>query len=93
MSSCGALYFFTVVDDFSCAVWIFLLIDKTEVVQTLKNFFAMVETQFNKRIKIVRSDNGTEFQKLTDYFCERGVTFQTSCTSTPQQNGQVERKH
>lgn len=92
-SSCGATYFLTIVDDCSRAVWIYLLIDKTEVTQTLINFFSMVERQFNKQIKTVRSDNGTEFVCMKKYFFEHGIAFQTSCTGTPQQNGRVERKH
>jgi len=44
-------------------------------------------------VKIVRSNNGTEFTCLKDYFLENGVIFQTSCVGTPQQNGRVERKH
>lgn len=30
-STCGARYFFTIVDDFSRAVWVYLMADKTEV--------------------------------------------------------------
>jgi transposase InsO family protein len=92
-SSCGASYFLTIVDDCSRAVWIFLLIDKKEVSQTLTNFLSMVERQYNKKVKIVRSDNGTEFICMKKYFLEHGIIFQTSCTGTPQQNGRVERKH
>jgi hypothetical protein len=58
-SSCGASYFLTIVDDCSRAVWIFLLVDKKQVSKTLTNFFAMVERQYNKRVELVRSDNGT----------------------------------
>lgn len=58
-SSCGASYFLTIVDDCSRAVWIFLLTDKKQVTKTLTNFFSMIERQFDKRVKTVRSDNGT----------------------------------
>ena len=92
-SSCGASYFLTIVDNCSRVVWISLLIDKKEVTRTLINFFAMVERQYNIRVKIVRSDNGTEFTCKKGYFLEQGIMFQTSCTGTPQQNGRVERKH
>lgn len=74
-------------------MWIYLLIDKKEVSQNMKMFFSMVERQFNKQVKIVRSDNGTEFTCLKNYFLENGIIFQTSCTGTPQQNWRVERKH
>jgi hypothetical protein len=92
-SSCGAYYFLTIVDDFSRAVWIYLLIDKREVSQTLLNFLSLVERQYEKKIKIIRSDNGTEFTCLKTEFIKRGMIFQTSCVGTPQQNGRVERKH
>ncbi|CAH9109373.1 unnamed protein product [Cuscuta epithymum] len=92
-STCGARYFLTIVDDFSRAVWVHLLQAKSEVSNVLKQFFAMVNRQFGKNVKIVRSDNGTEFQCLRNFFLNSGILFQTSCVYTPQQNGRVERKH
>ncbi|WOH00045.1 hypothetical protein DCAR_0519401 [Daucus carota subsp. sativus] len=91
-SSCGARYFLTIVDDFSRAVWIYLLVDKTEVFRMFMSFFAMVDRQFSQTIKVVQSDNGTEFNCLKDFFNASGILFQTSCVGTPQQNGRVERK-
>ncbi|CAH9056431.1 unnamed protein product [Cuscuta europaea] len=93
VSSCGARYFLTVVDDFSRAVWVHLMKEKSEVKIILKQFFAMVDRQFNKNVKVVRSDNGKEFVGLQEYFRNSGIIFQTSCVYTPQQNGRVERKH
>ena len=92
-SSCGATYFLTIVDDFSRAVWIYLLLEKSEVRTVLPNFCALVQRQFNKAVKIVRSDNGSEFMCLSRYFSENGIIHQTSCVARPQQNGRVERKH
>ncbi|CAH9140336.1 unnamed protein product [Cuscuta epithymum] len=54
---------------------------------------AMIEKQFGRSVKIVRSDNRTEFKGLIPYFDANGIIFQTSCVHTPQQNGRVERKH
>ncbi|WKA11474.1 hypothetical protein VitviT2T_028969 [Vitis vinifera] len=93
VSSCGARYFLTIVDDFSRAVWIYLLVDKTEVFRMFMSFIAMVDRQFSQTVKVVQSDNGTEFKCLLDYFSATGILFQTSCVGTPQQNGRVERKH
>jgi len=45
---CGARYFLTIVDDYSRATWIYLLLDKKEVSVNLCNFIALVERQFNK---------------------------------------------
>ena len=52
----------------------------------------MVETQFSKKVKTIRSDNGTEFI-MSDFFAKRGILHQLSCVETPQQNDIVKRKH
>jgi len=51
-----------------------LLVNKKDVGQTLKNFFAMVTRQF-KHVKIVRSDNETEFTCMKNYFLESEIIF------------------
>ena len=66
LSSCGARYFLTIVDDFSRAVWVYLLIDKKEVFRIFMSFIAMIDRQFGHKLKIVRSDHGTEFNCLKD---------------------------
>ena len=66
---------------------------KSEVYKVFYSFLAMVERQFETQVKIVRSDNGTEFTCLANFFNDHGIVFQTSCVGTPQQNGRVERKH
>jgi len=55
----------------------------------------MVKTQFDSYVKVVRSDNGTEFfnSQSIKLFQELGILYQSSCPHTPQQNGVVERKH
>ena len=47
-SSCGARYFLIVVDDYFRAVWIYLLMDKTEVFRMFMSFVALVNRQFPK---------------------------------------------
>ncbi|XP_021755972.1 uncharacterized protein LOC110721148 [Chenopodium quinoa] len=84
---------YKVFDDYSRAVWMYLLVDKTEVLRMFLAFVAMVDRKFSQTIKIMQSNNGTEFNCLHDYFVASGILFQTSCVGTPQQNGRVERKH
>ncbi|CAA7042208.1 unnamed protein product [Microthlaspi erraticum] len=90
---CGSRYFLIILDDFSRALWIYLLPDKQQAPKSLKDFIAMVERQFGKRVKTIRSDNGSEFICLNGFFREHGILHETSCVATPQQNGRVERKH
>lgn len=89
----GANYFLTIVDDYSRAVWTYLMLEKSEVSMLIKKICAMAEKHFGYMVKMVRSDNGSEFLVLKPYFATNGIQFQTSCVDTPQQNGRVERKH
>ena len=92
-ASCGAVYFLTIVDDFSRAVWTYLMLEKSEVATLLKSLCAMSERQFGRQVRTIRTDNGSEFTVLRKYFHEHGIFHQTSCVDTPQQNARVERKH
>lgn len=65
---------------------------KLEVRDLITGFCNLVENQFGDKVKCIRFDNGLEF-KLVDFFRQKGIVHQTSCTYTPQQNSSVERKH
>ncbi|KAJ0838105.1 putative RNA-directed DNA polymerase [Helianthus annuus] len=89
-----ANYFLIIVDDYSRAVWVFLIKYKNEASRCLINFHKMVEVHFRKSIKRIRSDNGGEFTSnmMKDFYDKNGILLETSCPHTPQQNGVVERK-
>lgn len=42
------LYFLTIVDDYSCEVWLYLLPDREKVAPHLCVFFSMIEHHFPK---------------------------------------------
>lgn len=88
-------YFVTIVYDYSRFTWACLISSKAEVFSVLKNFLLMVNTQFGVKVKVLRSDNDTEFMNINckELFDSLGIVHQTSCAYTPQQNGVVERKH
>lgn len=88
-------FLLTIVDNFSRCTWIFLFADKTQVFTLIKQFLVYVQNQFNKSVKIFRSDNGTEFlnKELTSHFLNLGIIHQTTGFHTPQQNEILERKH
>ena len=90
-----ANYFLTIVDDYSRTVWVYLLRHKHEASTCIMHFYEMVKTQFEKKIKRIRCDNGGEFisNRMMNFYEERGIMLETTCPHTPQQNGIVERKH
>jgi hypothetical protein len=66
-SSNGSKYFLTIVDDHSRFTWTYLMQNKSQTRFLIQSFFLLVETQFNYKIKCLRSDNGSEFH-MTDFF-------------------------
>ena len=88
-------YFVIFIDDFSRATWLYLLKSKSEVFLCFQEFVSLIENQFNTKIKIFRSDNGTEFvnNNFTHFFKNKGILHQTTCINTPEQNGVSERKN
>ncbi|KAL0539675.1 hypothetical protein IC582_023891 [Cucumis melo] len=91
----GKRWFVTFIDDHTRLTWIYLITDKSEVSAIFQNFYHTIETQFHKKIVILRSDNGREFQNhnLSEFLTSKGIVHQNSCAYTPQQNGVVERKN
>lgn len=88
----GYRYFLTIVDDFSRRTWLFLIKNKSETRLALQFFCASVETQFNSKVCIIRTDNGSKFF-MEAFYSSKGILHQTSRVETPQQNGFVERKY
>ncbi|GJV01827.1 putative ribonuclease H-like domain-containing protein [Tanacetum coccineum] len=84
-----------VTDDYSRFTWVFFLTTKDETSEILKNFIKEIENLVDKKVKIIRSDNGTEFKnKVMDDFCrEKGIKREYSVARTPQQNGVAERRN
>jgi len=86
VSSCGAHYFLTIVDDASGVVQAYLMRDKSKADHFLKTFIAMAKIQFGKGVKVVRSDNGAEFKfgPILKFYFDNDIMHQTSCVDTPQ---------
>ncbi|GJY14879.1 putative RNA-directed DNA polymerase [Tanacetum coccineum] len=82
-------YCLVVTDDYSRFSWVFFLRTKDETSEILKNFIKEIENLVDKKVKIIRSDNGTEFKNhVMDEFCrEKGIKREYSVARTPQQNG------
>ncbi|GJS52146.1 retrovirus-related pol polyprotein from transposon TNT 1-94 [Tanacetum coccineum] len=88
-------YCLVVTDDYSRFTWVFFLATKDETSEILKNFIKEIENLVDKKVKIIRCDNGTEFKnKVMDDFCrEKGIRREYSVARTPQQNGVAKRRN
>ncbi|KAG8496284.1 hypothetical protein CXB51_009218 [Gossypium anomalum] len=90
----GNKYSILFIDDYSRYCWIYFLKQKSEVASVFLKFKAAAETETGCKLKILRSDNGTEYTscRLNKFCDEVGIKHQLTKIYTPQQNGVSERK-
>ena len=95
MSTGQNRYFLTFIGDFSRKTWIYFLKRKLEVLNCFKDFKAIIEKQNGYKIRIMRSDQGGEYNSNDfEAFCtQQGIRHQTTPAYTPQLNGVAERKN
>ena len=88
-----ARYMLLLKDEYTGYAWCFFLRKKKQAAETVQNFFALIERQFNTKIKGLRSDRGGEFLSLVfvQWLTALGVVHQLTAPYTPQQNGRCER--
>ena len=69
--------------------------EKSEVGQIFQNFNSMIQTQFQIKIQVLKTNNAKEYFKsvLGSYLMRQGIVHLSSCVDTPQQNGIAERKN
>ena len=95
-------YFITFIDDFSHYTYIYLLHEKSQVVEALAMYISEVERQLERKVKIIRSNRGDEcygkydepgqcLGPFTKFLEKHGICAQYTMPRTPQQNGVVER--
>ena len=84
----GYKYFVTFIDCFSRVTWLYLMKNKSDVFGCFQNFHRTVQTQYGAVVKILRSDNGTEYtnRAFEEYLSAQGIYHQTTCPYTPAQN-------
>nr|GFB77469.1 putative ribonuclease H-like domain-containing protein [Tanacetum cinerariifolium] len=81
--------------DYSRFTWVFFLATKDETSPILKTFITSLENQLSLKVKVIRSNNGTEFKNNDlNQFCRmQGIKREFSVPRTPQQNDIAERKN
>ncbi|WVZ61696.1 hypothetical protein U9M48_011528 [Paspalum notatum var. saurae] len=92
-SHVGSRYMLTIIDDYSRKVWPYFLKYKSEVFSAFKEWKVMIENQTEKKVKILRTDNGMEFcsDQFKAYCKSQGIVRHYTIPHTPQQNGVAER--
>ncbi|GJX49657.1 putative ribonuclease H-like domain-containing protein [Tanacetum coccineum] len=88
-----ASYCLVITDDCTRFCWVFFLASKDETSGILQTFIRQIENQLSHRVKIIRSDNGTEFKNrdMLEFCGNKGIKQEYSNARTPQQNGVAER--
>ncbi|KAI3769842.1 hypothetical protein L6452_00956 [Arctium lappa] len=91
----GKKYILVIVDDYSRYTWVKFLRSKDETPDVLITFLKTTQVNLQKPVKILRTDNGTEFKnnKVEEYLESVGISHQYSAARTPQQNRVVERRN
>jgi hypothetical protein len=86
-------YFVSFTDDNSRYTVIYFLAKKSEVFASYLAFEAWLSTQYNVRIKKLRSDRGGEYLtgEFSDHLRKKGTTRRLTVHDTPEYNGVSER--
>ena len=90
----GNKYFITFVDYSTKYFNVYLLKSKDEAIKKFVLYKDEVENQPNKKIKVLRSDRGGEYElSFVDICAQHGIIHETIAPYSPQSNGVVERKN
>ena len=93
----GKKYFLTLIDDCTRYCYVYLLRSKDKALEMFQHFKDEVENQLDRKIKVVRSDRGGEYEAPFGDFCSQHgincIIHQTTAPYSPQQNGVAEHKN
>jgi hypothetical protein len=86
----GYVYYVSFIDDYTRKTW-----NIFEVFSKFKEFKALIENLSEKKIKILRSDNGGEYtsKEFVNFCKDVGIKRELTTPYNPQQNGVAERKN
>jgi transposase InsO family protein len=83
------------IDDYSRKTWVYFLKSKDEVLEKFKEFKALAENLFERKIKIPRSYNGGEYtsNEFGRFFRDSSINRDLTTPYNRQQNGVAKRKN
>ena len=93
MSVSGYQYYFVILDVYTHFLWTFPVRHQYEVHRLLVLFYAYGTSQFSHPILAFQTNNGREFDNLTNraLLGAQGTLLRLTCPYTFQQNGKAER--
>ena len=88
-------YFLLFKDDFSGFIKVYFLKFKSEVAQFFINYLQRFERETNRKLNILRTDDGLEFvnNQIKEITFNKGILHKKTVEYTPQQNGKAEREN
>ena len=90
----GNKYFFNFVVDSTKYCYVYLLKSKDKAIEKFVLYKNEVENKLNKKIKVLRSDQGGEYESpFLDVYAQHGIIHETTTPYSPQSKGLVERKN
>ncbi len=89
----GSKYFITFIDDYSRHVAVYFMREKSQALSFFKTYVAAMENLTGKKVKILQTDNGTEYvnKEFNEYLNGKGIQRRLTVPYTPEQNGVAER--
>ena len=93
MSHDGFKYYVIFVDHHTKYVWLYQLKRKFDTKDTSIRYKSLVEKYFQLPLKILYTDNGSEYESLKNYLSIDGITHLITLPQTPKHYGYFERRH
>jgi len=93
MSIDGALYWVTIIDDYTKMAEVVPIQSKDEAARAAQHVVTLWETQTGKKLQRLRSDSGGEYigAGMQAWLAGKGVEHEKTAPYSPQQNGKAER--
>ena len=87
-------YIFLLKDDYSNYRFVYFIKNKSDVYEKFTDFLVHFKNQTGKSVKVIRSDNGTEFNNyaVRKLLKDNGIKHEFTVAYTPQLNSRAERE-
>jgi len=83
------------VDDFTRAIWVYFIFDKSQIGSLHHNFCLILQNQFGNSVNIIRVYNDCKFffDSITQFYAIQCIIHHIFVADSLQQNNPIEHKH